>query len=240
MTRALCPACRQPMAAERYPGHYGRKVELDVCHACNALWFDKLENLGLTAGGVLELLQSMHARHQERLLILPSLLRCPRCDGDLRSSRRRTHAIEYTVHDCPQGHGHFITFFELLREKDCVRPLRGEKLKALRNQVQSVSCSNCGAPVDLHKTAACTHCGAALALLDPDAMADTLSRLQAEHTRKTNPDGDQVAVDMALDRLRTERTFRQHERIDRDYPGRNPEWDLLRYALGAIMRVLSP
>ena len=144
------------------------------------------------------------------------------------------------MHDCPQGHGHFITFFELLREKDCVRPLRGEKLKELRKQVQSVSCSNCGAPVDLHKTAACTHCGAALALLDPDAMADTLSRLQAEHTRKTNPDGDQVAVDMALDRLRTERTFRQHERIDHDYPGRNPEWDLLRYALSVIMRVLSP
>lgn len=234
----LCPACREPMHAERYPGHYGRKVELDVCHHCNAIWFDKLENLGLTAGGVLDLLKSMHARYEGDRHILPERKRCPRCDGMLKKSRRRTNNIQYTISACVQGDGHFITFFELLREKDCIRPLKGDKLKELRKQVSSVNCSNCGAPVDLHKSAGCTHCGAPLALLDPEAMAETLERLSAEHDRKTNPDGDHVAVDMALDRLRTERTFRMHEQIDRDFHHSRGGWGLVGWALGAILRAI--
>mgnify|MGYP000022366189 CR=1 FL=1 len=31
-----------------------------------------------------------------------------------------------------EGHGHFITFYQFLREKDCIRPLKGDKLKELR------------------------------------------------------------------------------------------------------------
>ncbi|NOY24303.1 MAG: hypothetical protein GXP62_00360 [Oligoflexia bacterium] len=233
-----CPACHRPMLAETYAGHYGREVALDICHHCNAIWFDKLENLGLTAGGVLALIQSMQARYQQDRQPLPQTMPCPRCTGQLKPSKRRTNTIQYTVSACQKGHGHFITYFELLREKDCVRPLSGAKLRKLREQVSSVNCSNCGAPVDIQKTAACTHCGAPLALLDPDAMAQTLERLSAEHDRKSNPNGDTVAVDMALDRLRTKRTFTQLDQIDHSHQHGQGGWGLVGLALDALMRAL--
>ena len=52
--------------------------------------------------------------------------------------------------------------FDFLREKNFVRPLSADQLTALRQNVQSVNCSNCGAPIDLAKTSACGHCGSPL------------------------------------------------------------------------------
>lgn len=233
--RTRCPACGQTMDAEHFAGHYGRKVELDLCHHCNALWFDRMENLALTAGGVLALLQSMQAHYADDRVPMPKLKHCPRCESTLEQSRRRTKAIQYTVFDCVHGHGHFITFYELLREKDCIRPLRGEKLKALRKQLDVVACSSCGAPVDLHKTAACTHCSAPLALLDPDAMAETLERLAAEDDRQRNPDADKIAADMVLQRLRTESTFSKHDAIDARTWGRSRSGGLIEWGLDALL-----
>lgn len=237
-----CPACHAPLDVEHHAGHYGKQVELDICHHCNALWFDKMENLALSAGGVLSLLRSMHQHDHHDRQRLPGRLSCPRCRGTLRASRRRTNNIQYTVHDCIHGDGHFITFYELLREKDCIRPLRGEKLRALRAQVQSVNCSGCGAPIDLHQTAACTHCGAPLAMLDPDAFAETLERLAGEDDRQRNPDADRIATDMVLERLKTERTFKQHDRIQ---GSRRGDWaghtavDLVALAVGALFELLA-
>ncbi len=210
-----CPACREPMSAERFAGNYGREVELDICHRCNALWFDHLENVALSAGGILALLRSMHERETGERQPLPERTLCPECQGRLRPSWRMAPPSRYLVHACVQKHGHFISFFDLLREKGAIRPLSGEKLKALRAQVDVVSCSSCGAPVDLRTCAACAHCKAPLALLDPDALRETLERLAAEHERKSNPDGEQLAAEVLMQRLRTERTFRQHEAIER-------------------------
>ena len=81
-----CPACDHPLSAETFSGHYGRAVELDLCHHCNALWFDKLENLALDAGGILALLHSMHAGARADRQALPDRLSCPRC----RSTQPRT------------------------------------------------------------------------------------------------------------------------------------------------------
>ena len=231
-----CPACGEALSAERYAGHYGRKVELDLCHHCNALWFDRMENMALSAGGVLALLRSMNAKAQDDRQRLPDKLRCPRCRSTLRQSRRRTKDIQYTVHECTAGDGHFITFYELLREKDCIRPLKGEKLKELRRSVDVINCSSCGAPVDLHRTAACEHCKAPLAMLDPQAMAETLERLAAQDQRQSNPDADQIAADMVLERLQAERTFTQHERIQGTWGHSARSYGLLEWALDALLR----
>ncbi len=234
-----CPACKGPMTTEHYAGHYGRQVELDACHACNTMWFDKMENLALSAGGVIALLRSMQQRADHDRQPLPDALHCPRCGGVLRAERRRTKDIQYTVQACRQGHGHFITFYELLREKDCIRPLKGDKLKELRKQVSVVSCSSCGAPIDLHKTVACTHCGAPLAMLDPEALAETLDRLDQEDDRQRNPDADQVATDMILERLKTERTFAQHERISQQSWGRAGKTGLVELAIDALFSIFD-
>lgn len=198
-----------------------------------------MENLALSAGGVLALLRSMNDRARDDRRPLPEGLRCPRCRATLRQSRRRTKDIRYTVHECPKGHGHFITFYELLREKDCIRPLKGDKLKELRRSVDVVNCSSCGAPVDLHRTAACEHCKAPLAMLDPQAMAETLERLSATDQRQANPDADQIAADMVLERLKTERTFAEHERIDRRAWGTSGRgFGVLEGAISALLDAL--
>lgn len=203
-----CPSCRQPMTAETYPGHYGRTVQIDLCPRCDVLWFDRLENLALAPGSVLGLLERMaEAAGQERVRLADRLL-CPRCDAPLRLGHRMTKDTRYEVAECPAGHGHLISFYNFLKEKGCVRPLRGEKLKALRAMTNSVPCSNCGAPVDLHRTTTCAHCGSPLALLDPDALRETLAGLRATAERRAAPVPEQVAADMILARLEAERAMR--------------------------------
>lgn len=211
-----CPSCRDPMQVEHYPGHYGREVELDVCHACNALWFDKLENLALSPGGVVSLLKSMHERHRDGRGPMPHRLGCPRCSQPLKVSQRRSPSnLRYAAWECAGRDGYFITFYNLMREKDCIRPLRGEKLKELRRHVRTVNCSNCAAPVDVHLTTACGHCKSPLALLDPTAVRDTLERLQGVEDRRANPDPNAIVGDMILAKLQTQSNFREIEALER-------------------------
>jgi hypothetical protein len=48
--------------------------------------------------------------------------------------------------------------FDFLREKNFIRPLTPEQIAELRRNIQIVNCSNCGAPIDLARGAACGHC----------------------------------------------------------------------------------
>ncbi len=52
---------------------------------------------------------------------------------------------------CPGRHGRLITFFNFLREKNFIRPLSAAQIEELRQNVRTVNCSNCGAPIDLAK-----------------------------------------------------------------------------------------
>ncbi len=40
------------------------------------------------------------------------------------------------------------------------------QLDELRKNLQSVNCSNCGAPIDLAKATVCSHCATPLSILD--------------------------------------------------------------------------
>jgi Zn-finger nucleic acid-binding protein len=234
-----CPSCSVPMHIEQYPGHYGREVELDVCHHCNALWFDNLESLALSPGGVVSLLKSMHQRHAEDRGPMPMRMGCPRCGELLKVCQRRSPSnLRYAAFECPTREGYLITFYNLMREKNCIRPLTGEKLKELRKHVRMVSCSNCGAPVDIQKTTACDHCKAPLALLDPDAVRQTLERLQGVEDRRANPNPDAVVADMILARLETQSNFREIEAMDRKI-GVGYRAGLLEVALRTLFRLLS-
>jgi predicted amidophosphoribosyltransferase len=53
--------------------------------------------------------------------------------------------------------------------------------------VRQISCSQCGAPIDLEKDSACTHCGAPIALIDPEGVAKALQDL-ATARNATAPD----------------------------------------------------
>ena len=60
-----------------------------------------------------------------------------------------------------------MTFVNFLLEKDFIHPLSPEQLEELRQRhIYVISCSTCGAPVDLSRGSTCAHCGAALSMVD--------------------------------------------------------------------------
>ena len=54
-----CPGCRAPTTPLSLDGQYGRASTIDLCHACNGVWFDGHEDLHLAPGGVIALFESM-------------------------------------------------------------------------------------------------------------------------------------------------------------------------------------
>src|SRR3954470_18917365 len=79
---------------------------------------------------------------------------------------------------CPQEHGRFIRFFDFLREKNFIRSLSAREVTDLRQTMQNVNCSNCGAPIDLVGTSVCTHCGSAISMLDMKQGQQLLDQLK--------------------------------------------------------------
>jgi hypothetical protein len=103
---------------------------------------------------------------------------------------------------CPNGHGRLTTFFDFLREKDFIRPLTAEQLTELRQSVQSVNCSNCGAPIDLAQASACRHCGSPLSMLDLRQAERLVAQLRTADAREHQP--IDPALPLALLRARRE------------------------------------
>ena len=84
----------------------------------------------------------------------------------LSTTARRARPSGFEYRRCPEEHGRLITFSNFLREKDFIRPMSAAQLDALRKNLQSVNCSNCGAPIDLAKATVCAHCATPLSTLD--------------------------------------------------------------------------
>jgi hypothetical protein len=108
------------------------------------------------------------------------------------------HTTRFQYWQCPQNHGHFITFLEFLREKDFIRPLTPQQIAELRQNVQTVNCSNCGGPIDLARESVCPHCGSALSMLDMKQMQQMVAHLkEAEQPRAIDP-----TLPLALERVK--------------------------------------
>ena len=138
------------MEEATFDAHLGRRTAIDICHVCHSLWFDAHESLTLTPGSTLKLFRIIGEKIARPERSSADLAKCPRCKSRL----RRTHDIQRTtkittILSCPHAHGRLTTFFDFLREKDFIRPLTPRQIKELRENVGSVSCVNCGAPVDL-------------------------------------------------------------------------------------------
>jgi len=147
-------------------GHLGRSVAIDLCQPCQSLWLDGRESLALTPGATLSLFRIIGERTSKPQLSDANAGKCPRCRARLRKTRDMQRATRFEYFKCPNEHGRLTTFFDFLKEKDFIRPLTAQQIAELRQNVQTVNCSNCGGPIDLAKTTACTHCGSALSMLD--------------------------------------------------------------------------
>jgi Zn-finger nucleic acid-binding protein len=212
------------MEPHHLDGHLGRPVEVDLCEPCQTLWFDAQENLQLTPGATLALFRAIgeHVRKPE-----PSpadLAKCPRCKARLRRTHDMQRATRFEYSRCPNGHGRLTSFFEFLKEKDFVRPLTAAQIAELRKHVQSVNCSNCGAPVNLAAGAACRHCASPLSMLDMNQAERLVAQLrEADRGKPVDP-----ALPMALARARAET-----EAAFTGLPGHDP-WRQEGWSLGLV------
>lgn len=198
------------MTQQPLPGHYGRSVTLDLCHACGAFWFDTDESLALTPGATLRLFAAIAKRHADRRPLSESPT-CPRCRQRLVRTSDVQRTTRFSYWRCPADHGRFITFAEFLREKNFVRPLSAQELAELRANVKTIHCSSCGAPVDLERTSACSYCRAPVSVLDARQVETMVARLErAEAERKTVDPA--FPLRLMADRLHVEHLFRKLDR----------------------------
>lgn len=201
-----CPGCSVEMKEQSFEGNYGRTVALDICHACNALWFDDKESLQLTPGSILRLFTLIHERRAKQRNPLPHSMACPRCRARLASVIDMQRGTRFTYTRCPGGHGRFITFFEFLREKNFVRPLDAKQLNELKKHVTMINCSNCGASVDLTKGSACEFCRTPLSFLDAKQLEATVRDLQKAEERGKTSD-PMLPAKLMMEKLRADRVF---------------------------------
>jgi Zn-finger nucleic acid-binding protein len=189
---ATCPGCSATMEQRFFDRKPSGKVELDICFACHAIWFDQYESVALTPGAVLELFRVIHKRHDEPLRPLGDVLKCPACRACLALTHDLQRSTRISYYRCPKAHGRLTTFFQFLREKQFVRELTGAEIAQLRASVKQIRCSSCGAPVDLARNAACGYCRAPVSILDADAVAKTLAELDAQERGRKLGDPQEV------------------------------------------------
>jgi len=202
------------MTPRMFEANYGAPVEVDLCLACAAFWFDGMESLALAPGAVLDLFVLIH-ENKRTPAPLGAALACPRCRAPLARTANMQRSTRFSYWGCPAEHGHFITFLEFLREKNFVRPLSPLEIEDLKRNVRSVTCSSCGAPVDLAKGSACSYCRAPLSMLDAKQVETVVAELKREEVKredarqgKTDP---LLLAQLLQDRAAVSRDFRTME-----------------------------
>jgi hypothetical protein len=191
------------MTEQSLAGHLGTTVAIDLCLPCQTFWFDERENLQLTPGSTLRLFKLIGDRASAPTThaTSSSTTKCPRCNLRLVPVHDIQRTTRFVYERCPARHGRLISFVDFLREKNFIKPLSAEQIARLREHVQTVNCSNCGAPIDLAQTTTCGHCGSPLSMLDFEQAGRLVSDLQrAERTdRVVDP-----TLPLQLERARRE------------------------------------
>ena len=192
-----CPSCRDPMEAQAVEAHAAvRPIEINACAPCNLFWFDKSESVRLTPRAVLELFQYIGKAGSARNALAANFS-CPVCSAALVLTHDVQRTTRFTYWRCRNDHGRLTTFHQFLREKNFIRAPSPAELARLRATVRQISCSQCGAPVDLEADSACTHCGAPVALIDPDGIANALRELAAAAPPAAAPDREVVRTTLS-------------------------------------------
>jgi Zn-finger nucleic acid-binding protein len=195
------------MATQSFEEMYGRRVTVDVCHACHGVWLDGNELLQLSPAATLELFRTMAGAAGSPG---PAAARaiCPRCGLALQDTSDMQRSTRFFYRRCPRGDGRFMTFFQFLRAKNFVRSLSEAEVRDLRRHVRQINCSNCGAPVDVERGATCAHCGTPISILDPEQVQKTALELQRADDKRRAPDPS-LPLTLMLERLKAERAFQE-------------------------------
>lgn len=231
-----CPACGAAMSPQTFKRQQHGEVVLDICFACQGLWFDDFESAQLAPAGVLELFRLLHEHHDDLRQPWPDALRCPRCRERLIEGLDRTRSGHFSYHRCPQRHGRFSSFSAFMMEKGFVRQLNGGEIADLATRVHSIRCSGCGAPVDIRRQNVCGHCRSPIVILDPDAVGKALDEFGSKARRQERLDPHAYAdALLANERLKAQAAReKQKDRVDADITdlvleGAETLWNLFRH-----------
>ncbi|MBK6360119.1 zf-TFIIB domain-containing protein [Candidatus Skiveiella danica] len=203
-----CPSCKAPMSIHPLASQDGRPLELDICFACQGLWFDPQENLKLAPASVVELFRLLHEQRDAPRHPLAARLACPRCERTLEKGFDVVRSGRYVTYRCPSRHGRFSAFSSFMVEKGFVRQLTKPEIDDIAQRVAIITCTGCGAPVDLRKDHACPHCRSAFSLLDPTAVARALEGYAGAAQRQATArplDLADALIGIERDRLKAER-----------------------------------
>lgn len=186
-----CGNCAQPMQRLVLDGHYGQRVEIDLCAPCHLLWFDAIESARLAGTGMLALLGTMAGAQTAAHHALRRDARCARCAGALKTVHNRSRWGKTQQLECVRRHGAYQTFAQYLGEKGLVRPLSPADRASLSRRDGGLACLNCGAAI-LQSDERCSYCDTLpgmvdvarlAAALDPEGATDShaVHRVAARH-----------------------------------------------------------
>jgi hypothetical protein len=198
------------MTARAFERRYGQPITLDICQACQVIWFDDQELLQLTPGATLKLLASIVETQAGARRPLAARLSCPRCGRRLTEVMDQQRNTRFSYFRCPGEHGRLLTFYQFLRAKDFVRSLGVAEVEELKQRIRQVNCANCGAPVDIERGSACAHCATPIAIIDPDQVRKAVASLQRAEAGRTTID-PAWPLRVAAERARAERAFADSE-----------------------------
>ena len=165
-----CPNCRQQMQDQDLARHDHGTVRVHLCFACAGIWFDPFASAQLAPAAVIELFKEISSRPAGVRQPVANQLSCPRCKDVLALSFDLSKSGRFSYFMCHRGDGRFTPFMQFLREKQFVRTLSAAELQRVRSQVRQITCSECGAPIDLEHDSQCKYCHAPVSFLDPDAV----------------------------------------------------------------------
>lgn len=206
-----CPRCAAEMKAAQLDAHLGRQVTVDYCVPCQSFWFDQYESLALTPGAILAIFHVIGEHTAPPSWAEHDLAKCPRCHSRLLKTHDLQRATRFEYLRCPHGHGRFTSFYSFLREKDFIRPLTPQQIAELRSNIRTITCSNCGAPVDLTQHAECAHCGSPLTMLNLEQAEMLIAQLRTAN--QPHPIDPALPLSLARARREVEASFNT---IDRD------------------------
>lgn len=212
----------------------GAAITFEVCPPCQAFWFDQHKDLQLSPGSTLKLMKYIGEHTSPSKPTLSQRLSCPRCDQVLTLAHDIARNVRFTYWHCKNEHGHFIGFFEFLKEKNFIHPLSPKEIQQLRENVHTVSCSSCGAAIDLQNNSACPFCHSPISILDLKEQQRMLAELQAAAVPQ--PVDPTLPLKLALAKEQTSVLFQDH---DAQWWQDAQSGDLVQAGLNAVARWIS-
>jgi len=230
-----CPNCKNDMTSMTLDGRSGPPVTIDVCAGCQAFWFDRFESIHLSPGSTLKLMKLIGEHSSASKPSLQDSLECPRCSTRLLLTRDMQRNMRFSYWRCENEHGRFTGFFEFLKEKKYIRPLSPKQIKELRQNIQIVNCSSCGAAIDLAAASVCSHCRSPISMLDMKQSQELLDQLK--QAAEPKPPDPQLPAKLVMARLDVETSMSAFNRNPDER--RRDRFDLVQAGLDAVGRLLD-